>query len=56
MLFGAPAASGNVAEIDALWVAKTSTATKNETVLGREGLNTILDSTQREDFGGQEPV
>ncbi len=39
-----------------LWVAKTSTATKNETVLGREGLNTILASTQREDFGGQEPV
>jgi hypothetical protein len=39
-----------------LWVAKTSTATKNETVLGREGLNTILASTEREDFGGQEPV
>jgi hypothetical protein len=38
-----------------LWVAKTSTATKNETVLGREGLNTILASTQREDFGGQNP-
>jgi hypothetical protein len=41
---------------EVLWVAKTSTATKNETVLGREGLNTILASTQREDFGGQEPV
>jgi hypothetical protein len=39
-----------------LWVAKTSTATKNETVLGRDGLNTTSASTQREDFGGQEPV
>jgi len=29
---------------------------QNEIVLGREGLNTILASTQREDFGGQEPV
>jgi hypothetical protein len=36
--------------------AKTSTATKSETVLGREGLNTTPASTQREDFGGQEPV
>jgi hypothetical protein len=35
-----------------VWVAKTSTATKNETVLGREGLNTILASTQREGFTG----
>lgn len=48
-----PAVDAGVA---GLWVAKTSTATKNETVLGREGLNTILASTQREDFGGQEPV
>ena len=42
--------------IQLLWVAKTSTATKNETVLGREGLNTTLASTLRENFGGQEPV
>jgi hypothetical protein len=35
---------------------KTSTETKNETVLGREGLNTILAYTQREDFGEQGPV
>jgi hypothetical protein len=36
--------------------AKTSAETKNETVVDREGLNPILASTQREDFGGQELV
>jgi hypothetical protein len=39
-----------------LWFAKTSAGTKNRTVLSRVGLNAILASTQREDFGGEEPV
>jgi hypothetical protein len=37
-----------------VWFAKSLAETENGTVLGRESLNMILASTQREDFGEQE--
>jgi hypothetical protein len=37
-----------------LSLAKTSSATKNGAILGREGVNTIsIASTEHRDFGGQ---
>jgi hypothetical protein len=41
--------------LEALSFAKTSAETKNETVVGREGLNPILASIQREDFEDRSP-
>jgi len=37
-------------------LAKTVAGTKNGTVPGREGLNTIIACTEHGDFGGQEPM
>ena len=37
-------------------VRQNLSGTKNGNFLGREGVNTILASTQHEDFGGQEPL
>jgi hypothetical protein len=61
----APAKAGNIRDqntierarlVLSLWFVKLLAETENGTVLGRESLNMILASTQREDFGRLEPV
>jgi len=43
-----------IGPIQALSLAKTSSATKNGGILGREGVNKIsIASTEHRDFGGQ---
>jgi hypothetical protein len=48
---------GNTNKMDLVYLclAKSSAATKNETLLDRAGLNVIIVSTEHPDFGGQEP-